>query len=162
MTHLPTTGATPDLGHWPNQLVLPYEDGTFVRNFQELPQAMLLTEPLGPWLSRLYPDGHYCIGQDSGIYYRRIPEPPYAKAVAPDWYFVPDVPPLCDGQLRRSFVMWDEPEAPLILLEFVSGTGAEERDRTPQTGKFWIYERMIRPPYYGIYEADPGRVEVYR
>ncbi|MCI0463432.1 MAG: Uma2 family endonuclease [Gemmataceae bacterium] len=162
MTQLPATGTAPELGYWPNHLELPCEDGTFVRNFQELPQAMLLTEPLDPWLRRLHPDGHYCIGQDSGIYYRRIPEPPYAKAIAPNWYFVPNVPPLRDGQMRRSYVMWDEPRAPLILVEFVSGTGAEERDRTPETGKFWIYEHAIRPGYYGIYEVDPGRVEVYR
>jgi hypothetical protein len=57
--------------------------------------------------------------------------------------------------------MWDEPGAPLVLLEFVSGTGAEERDRTPESGKFWIYERMIRPAFYGIYEPEPGRLEMY-
>ncbi len=162
MTQIPVTEAVPNLGHSPNHLELPCEDGTFVHNFQELPQAMLLTEPLEPWLRRLYPDGHYCIGQDSGIYYRRIPEPPYWKAVAPDWFFVPNVSPLRDGQMRRSYVMWDEPRAPLVLLEFVSGTGAEERDRTPNTGKFWIYENMIRPVFYGIYEVEPGRVEMYK
>jgi hypothetical protein len=162
MSQIPAVGPEPELGHWPNHLELPCEDGTIVRNFQEHPQAMLLSEPLAPWLRQLYPDGHYCIGQDCGIYYRRIPEPPYGRAIAPDWFFVPNVPPLRDGQLRRSYVMWDEPRAPLILLEFVSGSGAEERDRTPDTGKFWIYEHMVRPGYYGIYEADPGRIEVYQ
>ena len=29
------------------------------------------------------------------------------------------------------------------------------------TGKFWVYERVIRPAYYGIYEVDPGRIEMY-
>src|SRR5262249_40085275 len=37
----------------------------------------------------------------------------------------------------------------------------EERDRTPWRGKFWVYERAIRPAFYVIYERDPGRVEVY-
>jgi hypothetical protein len=162
MTQIPAVEPPPELGHWPSHLDLPCEDGAIVQNFLEHPQAMLLSEPLEPWLRRLYPDGHYCIGQDCGIYYRATREPPYGKAVAPDWFFVPDVPPLRDGQLRRSYVMWDEPGAPLVLLEFVSGTGAEERDRTPNTGKFWIYERMIRPGFYGIYEPEPGRLEVYQ
>ena len=35
------------------------------------------------------------------------------------------------------------------------------RDRTPRTGKFWVYERGIRVPYYGIYEPAAGQVEVY-
>ncbi len=162
MTPIPDLDLPPGLGHWPNHLELPCEDGTFVHNFQEHPQAILLSDPLQPWLQRMYPDGHYCIGQDCGIYYRLAREPPYGKAIAPDWFFVPNVPPLRDGQLRRSYVMWDEPGAPLIVLEFVSGSGAEERDRTPNTGKFWIYEHMIRPAFYGIYEPDPGRIEMYR
>jgi hypothetical protein len=162
MTKIPAVEPPPELGHWPNHLELPCEDGAIVQNFLEHPQAMLLSEPLEPWLRRLYPDGHYCIGQDCGIYYRLIRQPPYGKAVAPDWFFVPNVPPLRDGQPRRSYVLWDEPGAPLVLLEFVSGTGAEERDRTPENGKFWIYERMIRPGFYGIYEPESGRLEMYQ
>ncbi len=71
------------------------------------------------------------------------------------------MPPTLEGRLRRSYVMWQELVAPLIILEFVSGDGSEERDRTPQEGKFWIYEHVIRPAFYGIYEVDPGRVEMY-
>jgi hypothetical protein len=162
MTKIPAVEPPPELGHWPNHLELPCEDGEIVQNFLEHPQAMLLSEPLEPWLRKLYPDGHYCIGQDCGIYYRATREPPYGKAIAPDWFFVPDVPPLRDGQLRRSYVLWDESGPPLILLEFAAGSGAEERDRTPETGKFWIYERMIRPGYYGIYEPVLGRMEMYQ
>ncbi len=57
--------------------------------------------------------------------------------------------------------MWREIIAPLLAIEFVSGNGDEERDQTPFTGKFWIYEHAIRIPYYAIYEVNPGRVEVY-
>ncbi|MGH2415139.1 MAG: Uma2 family endonuclease, partial [Microcystaceae cyanobacterium] len=52
--------------------------------------------------------------------------------------------------------------APLIVLEFVSGDGKEERDNTPYQGKFWIYEQVIRPAFYGIYEVKKASVEVYR
>jgi hypothetical protein len=61
--------------------------------------------------------------------------------------------------------------APLIVLEFASGDGSEERDRTPLTGKhrdgsvkpgkFWVYERIMRIPYYGIYEMGNDSLEVY-
>ena len=61
--------------------------------------------------------------------------------------------------------------APLIALEFASGNGNEERDATPllmtdegevqKPGKFWVYEQIIRIPYYGIYEMSTDRLEVY-
>jgi Putative restriction endonuclease len=50
---------------------------------------------------------------------------------------------------------------PTIVLEFASGDGSEERDTTPLKGKFWVYERVIRVPFYGIYEMKTGRLEVY-
>jgi hypothetical protein len=58
----------------------------------------------------------------------------------------------------------------LIALEFASGDGSEERDRTPlsfsngkiiKPGKFWVYEKIIRIPYYGIYEIKTGNLELY-
>jgi hypothetical protein len=148
----------------PDHTQLPESDGTFVKNFAEHPQGLLLTDALKPHLDRVHPDGQYCIGQDCGIYWRlaELPEPLERGAVSPDWFYVPDVPPLLDGQYRRSYVMWQEHVAPLIVLEFVSGDGSEECDRTPGKGKFWIYERVIRPPYYGMYKAVPGRLEVYQ
>jgi Uma2 family endonuclease len=144
----------------PDHTQLPDKDGTFVMNFQEPPQSALLTESLEPVLQRLHPDGQYCIGRDCGIYYRPT-DPPLAGCKAPDWFYVPDVPPLLDGQVRRSYVLWQELVAPQVILEYVSGDGTEERDPTPQTGKFWGYERVIRPDYYGIYEVNPGRIEMH-
>jgi Uma2 family endonuclease len=57
--------------------------------------------------------------------------------------------------------MWQELIAPLIVLEFVSGDGTEERDTTPMSGKFWVYEQAIRVPFYGIYDVERSRVELY-
>ena len=68
---------------------------------------------------------------------------------------------MLDGTYRRSYVLWKELIPPLLILEYVSGDGSEERDRTPEHGKFWVYEQAIKAPYYGIYEVDPGRVELY-
>ena len=81
---------------------------------------------------------------------------------SPDWYLVPDVPALLNGELRRSYVLWMELVPPLLLVEYASGNGAKERDRTPREGKFWIYERRIRPDYYAIYEPERGRLELHR
>ena len=51
---------------WPDHTQLPAEDGTFVKNFQEHPQSILLTESIKPILQAIHPDGQYTIGQDSG------------------------------------------------------------------------------------------------
>ena len=51
--------------------------------------------------------------------------------------------------------------APLIALEFASTGGDVERDRTPLEGKFWIYERVVRPRYNGSFDFDAETLEVY-
>jgi Uma2 family endonuclease len=145
---------------FPDHTQLPEEDGTFVKNFQEHPQSLILTDSIGPILQQRHPDGQYCIGQDCGIYWRET-EPPERGAEAPDWFYVPNVPPLLDGKIRRSYVLWREHFAPMIALEFASGNGDEERDTTPYKGKFWIYSQIIRIPYYAIYEINSAKLEVY-
>jgi len=154
---------------FPDHTQLPESDGTFVKNFQEHPQSILLTDPIEPVLENIHPDRQYCIGQDCGIYWR-LTEPLERGAESPDWFYVPNVPPTFNGQVRRSYVLWQELIPPLIVLEFVSGDGREERDRTPlsrggegtgKPGKFWIYEQVIRPAFYGIYEVSKASVEMY-
>jgi Uma2 family endonuclease len=169
----------------PDHTQLPESDGTFVKNFQEHPQSILLTDSIRSTLDQLHPDGRYAIGQDCGIYWR-LTEPPERGAEAPDWFYVPNVKPLVNGEVRRSYVLWHEYIAPLIVLEFVTplvppyrredkekyllNNGSEERDKTPpaslvngdgKAGKFWVYEQAIRVPYYGIYEVKKAAVEVY-
>ncbi|MFW5765073.1 MAG: Uma2 family endonuclease [Coleofasciculus sp.] len=155
---------------FPDHTQLPESDGTFVKNFQEHPQSLILTDSIGSVLQQLHPDGDYAIGQDCGIYWRET-EPPEKGAEAPDWFYVPNVPPLLNGEIRRSYVLWRELMAPMIALEFASGNGDEERDATPlsvsaegettKPGKFWVYERIIRIPYYGIFEVKARKLEVY-
>jgi Uma2 family endonuclease len=105
-TNLPTSGIS-----LPDHTQLPESDGTFVlakrtvgQNFQEHPQSILLTESIKPVLQKIHPDGQYCIGQDSGIYWR-MTDPPERGAEAPDWFYVPNVPPSLNGQMRRSYVL---------------------------------------------------------
>jgi Uma2 family endonuclease len=175
----PPTTSEDDQIILPDHTQLPDSDGTFVlakrtvgQNFQELPQSIILTTSIEPILQKLHPDGRYCIGQDSGIYWR-ITEPPVRGAEAPDWFYVPHVAPLLAGVYRHSYVMWKEIVAPLIAIEFVSGDGSEARDRTSlydideqtgepkKAGKFWVYEQAIRIPFYAIYEVEKSSVEVY-
>lgn len=155
---------------FPDHTQLPESDGTFVKNFQEHPQSLILTDSISSTLQRLHPDGQYCIGQDCGIYWRET-DPPEKGAEAPDWFYVPGVPPKLNGEIRRSYVLWREYITPTIALEFASGDGSEERNRTPlsrsaqgelkKPGKFWVYERVMRIPFYGIYEVNNGTLEVY-
>jgi hypothetical protein len=63
--------------------------------------------------------------------------------------------------MRRSYVLWQEMVSPLLILEYASDGGAEERDATPTRGKFWVYERRIRPPYYAIFLPDENAIEMY-
>ncbi|MBD2022138.1 Uma2 family endonuclease [Leptolyngbya sp. FACHB-36] len=149
-----------ELTAFPDHTQLPASNGAFVKNFQEHPQSLLLTDAIKPVLDRRHPDGHYCIGQDCGIYWR-LTDPPERGAEALDWFYVPNVPPMLDGVVRRSYVLWREFIAPLSVVEFASGDGSEERDTTPWTGKFWIYEQVIRPAFYAIYEVSRASVEVY-
>jgi Uma2 family endonuclease len=151
----------PGIKALPDHTQLPFSDGAVVENFHEHPQSLLLTDSIRPVMRRLHPDGQYAIGQNSAIYYR-LTDPPLRGSVAPDWYYVPGAPPMLDGQLRRSYVLWQELIAPLIVLEFSSGDGSEERDATPNEGKFWVYERAIRLPYYGIYSGFEGTLELHR
>ncbi len=153
----------------PDHTQLPETDGIPVKNFQEHPQSILLTDSLKPVLRALHPDKQYAIGQDCGIYWRYDADNPLRGAIAPDWFYVPDVPPTLAGEYRRSYVMWQELVPPLIAIELASGDGTEERDARPPSrdekpGKFWIYERVLHVPYYGIYvmAKSQGRLEMYR
>lgn len=164
---LPKLGPTLSL---PDHTQLPESDGTFVKNFQEHPQSLLLTSSITPVLDQLHPDGQYAIGQDCGIYWR-LTDPPERGAEAPDWFYVPGVSPLLKGKHRRSYVLWKEFVVPLIAIEFASGDGDEERDQTAPSadedtaalpvGKFWVYEQAMRIPFYAIYEVEKAAVEVY-
>jgi Uma2 family endonuclease len=146
----------------PDHLHLPDKDESVMETYLELPQANLLTSSLWPILHKKFPGRQFAIGGNSGIYWRWT-DPPLRGAICPDWFLVPDVDPfLVEGARRRSYVLWKEHIPPLIVLEFVSGDGTEERDRTPIEGKFWIYEQGVHAGFYGIFEPVAGHFELYQ
>jgi Uma2 family endonuclease len=144
----------------PDHTQLPESDGTFVKNSLEHPQSLLLTDSITPTLDTLHPDAQYCIGQDSGIYWR-MTEPPERGAESPDWFYVPNVPPTLNGTFRRSYVLWQEYIAPLIVLEFAFRDGCRRARQNTLDRQILIYEQVIRPAFYGIYEVTKASVEVY-
>src|SRR5437868_6779710 len=91
----------------PDHKDLPESDGAIVENFLEAPQGALLTDALLPVLEQRHPDGQFAIGHDSGIYYRWT-DPPLDGCKAPDWFYIPGVPPMLEGEYRRSYVLWQE------------------------------------------------------
>jgi Uma2 family endonuclease len=161
MSPTSTGVADPQIQTPPDHTQLPAEDGTFVHNFQEHPQSNLLTESLEPRLDERYPGRQYCIGADSGIYWK-VANPPLDGCKAPDWFLVPGVESMLNGELRRSYVLWQEGMRPLVVIEYASGDGSEERDTTPGKGKFWVYEQCIAAPHYAIYEVAKASVELFK
>jgi len=148
-------------GGLPDHTQLPETDGTVPTNFQEHPQSNLLTSSLLPRLHKLHPDGRFSIGHDSLIYFKYT-QPVLDGSKAPDWFYIPGVPPLLKGQRRRSYVLWQEKVPPKVVIEYVSGDGTEEHDTTPERGKFWVYEKAVCADYYAIFDADGGIVELYK
>jgi hypothetical protein len=59
-------------------------------------------------------------------------------------------------------VLWKEHISPAVIIEYASGDGSAERDRTPLEGKFWIYEQAVHGGYNAIVVVEPGGLEVYR
>ncbi len=151
--------------HWPTEAELPCNEDNFVRNYHESPQSSLITDCLSPLLQQRHPNGDFSVGHDVGIYWRlpREGEVPQRGAICPDWFYVPGVSQMVEGErrMKRSYVMWYEVISPLIVLEFVSGNGSEERDYTPHKGKFWIYEQAVKAVFYGIAEINPTKFELY-
>jgi Uma2 family endonuclease len=145
----------------PTHLDLPDTDGKPAETTFQSVQSRLLTGCLRPVFDQLHPDYNYFVGADSGIYWRLDTDDPLQGCKSPDWYYVPNVPPMLDGTYRRSYVLWQENVRPLLVIEYVSGNGSEERDATPGTGKFWVYEQMIQAWYYAIHDPDRERLEVF-
>lgn len=119
----------------------------------------MLSETLRPRLRELYGE-QFSIGCDSGIYWKHT-EPVLDGCKAPDWFLVPGVSPMLNGQIRRSYVLWKEGVRPLIVIEYVSGDGSEERDTTPEKGKKWVYENPIGATYYVIFDPQKAEIEAY-
>jgi Uma2 family endonuclease len=85
-------------------------------------QPQMLDETL--WLPS-YPDGQFFSAFNLNVYYDVNHADWHHR---PDWFLVLDVPRLYQGlAMRQSYVVWDEPAMPIIVMEFlVEGLDMEE------------------------------------
>ncbi|PZV19592.1 MAG: hypothetical protein DCF20_00865 [Pseudanabaena sp.] len=83
---------------------------------------------------------------------------------APDWVYIPEVKPLLEGEVRRSYTPKIEGDLPLIALEFVSEAEGGEYSINPHYpyGKWYFYERILQIPLYGIFHPKSGELDLYR
>lgn len=83
---------------------------------------------------------------------------------APDWFYVRNVQPFPNQEIRRSYTPNLEGEIPAIVMEFLSATPGDEYSIKPSypPGKWFFYEQVLRVPIYAIFESATGVLEVYQ
>jgi Uma2 family endonuclease len=105
------------------------------------------------------------IGTDINLYYDPL-HPLWYKR--PDWLAVLGKPPASRQEdLRLSYVVWQEDVVPYVVVELLSpGTEDEDLgrrlwdlDKTP--GKWVVYERILKIPYYILYSRYTGRLQSF-
>jgi len=81
-----------------------------------------------------------------------------------DWVYIPQVKPLAEGIIRRSYTPQLEGEVPLIVLEFISETEGTEYSINPHYpyGKWYFYERILQVPIYGVFNPQTGHLDLFR
>jgi Uma2 family endonuclease len=105
-------------------------------------------------------------GTDLNLYYD--PQHPLWHK-RPDWFVAIGVPRLyAERDLRLSYVVWDEKVTPSVVVELLSpGTEKEDLGQTqagtgePPT-KWEVYERMLKVPYYILYDRYSGLLRAYQ
>ncbi|GET37594.1 Uma2 family endonuclease [Microseira wollei] len=87
----------------------------------------------------------------------------------PDWFLVLGVSRFQEQQnLRLSYLVWQEGVNPFLVVELLSPTTEEEdlgetvrRVDQPRT-KWEVYERILRIPYYVIYDRYQNQLRAFR
>jgi Uma2 family endonuclease len=125
-------------------------------------QPALLRETFMP---TAYPPEQTYIGSDINLYYD-LDHPLWHKR--PDWFLVLGARPVRSvEELRLSYVIWQEQAAPYLVVELLSpGTekedlGESRRDPHEPPGKWEVYERILKVPFYAVYSRYTGRLRVF-
>ncbi|CAH2573674.1 MULTISPECIES: Uma2 family endonuclease [Planktothrix] len=130
---------------------LPDSDDTPVDNeLQDLIPGLLKILLASIWSERM----DWFFGVDMGIYYD--PEQP---AIVPDGFLSVGVPRIIDEDLRLSYVLWEEQEVPILIIEVVS-----HKRRGEYTKKKQFYAEM-GALYYVVYNPLRKRkppLEIYK
>ena len=130
---------------------LPDSDDTPVDNeLQDLIPGLPKILLASIWSERM----DWFFGVDMGIYYD--PEQP---AIVPDGFLSVGVPRIIDEDLRLSYVLWEEQEVPILIIEVVS-----HKRRGEYTKKKQFYAEM-GALYYVVYNPLRKRkppLEIYK
>ena len=127
-----------------------------VENIHQPPLAAALTDALGA-AQRIRPE--MLIGSNFGLVAGVDGE---TVVKAPDWLYVPQVNPIPEGVVRRSYTPGLEGGPVAIVMEFLSADDNGElsiRAIAPY-GKLYFYEQILQVPVYVIYEPQRARLEV--
>ncbi len=152
---IPSTKAEPTVT-WealPADFVLPDDP---VENIQQPILAAALTDALGA-AGRIQPE--MLIVSNFGLV-ATVKKKIVVKA--PDWLYVPQVHPVAEGIIRRSYTPNLEGAPVAVVMEFLSeAEGGELSIRsTPPYGKLYFYERILQVPTYVTYDPYELSLEV--
>ena len=137
----------------PDNFILPDDP---VENVQQPALAAALTDALG---AAGYIQPEMLITSNLGIV-ATVNKKTVVKA--PDWFYVPQVHPVTEGSIRRSYTPNTDGAAVAIVMEFLSeADGGELSIRsTPPYGKLHFYEQIIKVPTYVTYDPYDQSLEV--
>ena len=81
---------------------------------------------------------------------------------APDWLYIPQVHPLPEGVIRRSYTPNAEGGPVAIVMEFLSDEDGNEYSARPTYpyGKLYFYEQILQVPTYAIFDPIALLLEV--
>jgi Uma2 family endonuclease len=157
--NLPTQKPLPTMYDLPSEEV---GDSGLPDQFHYL-QAVLLSETCRP---PTYPQDRFLTAIDLNLYYDSRHPRRYKR---PDWFMAVDVPNSAQQEeLRWSYVVWQESVSPFLVVELLSpGTESEDLrqevraiDQPP--GKWEVYERFLRIPYYVLYDRYQNNFRAFR
>jgi Uma2 family endonuclease len=113
-----------------------------------------------------YPPDQIFVGTDLNLYYDSR-HPLWYKR--PDWVAVLGVERSgLQQDLRLSYVIWQESVTPFLMVELLSpGIEAEDlgqslREINQPPGKWEVYERILRVPYYVVFDRYTHRLRAFR
>ncbi|MBG1270764.1 Uma2 family endonuclease [Nostoc sp. WHI] len=126
-------------------------------------QADLLSETCQP---PNYSSEEILVASDLNLYYDPRHTLWYKR---PDWYMVLGVPNATQQQdLRLSYVVWQEGIDPFLIVELLSpGTeqddlGQRLREVNQPPTKWEVYERILRVPYYVVYDRYENHLRTFQ
>jgi len=81
---------------------------------------------------------------------------------APDWVYVPQVYPVAEGVIRRSYTPHLQGDPVAVVMEFLSDDDLGEYSIRPTYpyGKFYFYEQILQVPTYVIFDPYSLTLEV--